>query len=216
MPFIPTEERPSLALLARLDDERATALADALRTASEELGGDELLQHVIKEAPSVPAEDVKRILTAVRQIASAREILEVRPEVFLDDIAEGMGAIEGNDFRLGEAEQRCLRERLAALTESSAMAIHAKTRSLQQGSREHLLSGSYHHRPSANIRFRRTSVTEGGSCGTYAPNHLSPRQSRHIARLVLNPTNRRSRSAQRTYRTGESEGRVTTRANGSS
>ena len=132
MPFIPTEERPSLALLARLDDERATALADALRTASEELGGDELLQHVIKEAPSVPAEDVKRILTAVRQIASAREILEVRPEVFLDDIAEGMGAIEGNDFRLGEAEQRCLRERLAALTESSAMAIHAKTRSLQQ------------------------------------------------------------------------------------
>ena len=132
MPFIPRDERPSLALLAGLRDEQASELSSALGTAPDELGGDELVQHVIEETPSVDADDVRRILTAARQVASAREVLGVPPDVFLNDIAEGMGKIEEDELRLDETEQHRLRERLTALTESPAMEIHAKARSLQQ------------------------------------------------------------------------------------
>ena len=132
MSFIPRDERPSLALLAGLKDEQASELAGALSAAPDELGGDELIQHVIDGTPSVDAADVRRILTAVRQVASAREVLEVQPDVFLNDIAEGMGEIEEDRLRLDETERHRLRERLTALTESSAMEIHAKARSLQQ------------------------------------------------------------------------------------
>jgi len=130
MSFIPKDERPSLALLAGLEDEQTSELAGALSTASAELGGDELVEHVVNGTPSVPASDVKRVLKAVRQVASAREILEVRPDVFLNDVAEGMGEIEEKELRLDETGQRRLRERLSALTESPAMEIHAKARSL--------------------------------------------------------------------------------------
>lgn len=131
MSFIPKDERPSLALLAGLEDEQTSELAGALSTASAELGGDELVEHVVKGTPSVTASDVKRVLKAVRQVASAREILEVRPEVFLNDVAEGMGEIEEKELRLDETGQRRLRERLSALTESPAVEVHAKARSLR-------------------------------------------------------------------------------------
>lgn len=130
MPFIPKDERSSLALLAGLEDEQASELAGALSTASAELGGDELVEHVVNGTLSVTASDVKRVLKAVRQVASAREILEVRPDVFLNDVAEEMGEIEEKELRLDETGQRRLRERLSALTESPAMEIHAKARSL--------------------------------------------------------------------------------------
>ena len=130
MPFIPKDERSSLALLAGLEDEQASELAGALSTASAELGGDELVEHVVNGTLSVTASDVKRVLKAVRQVASAREILEVRPDVFLNDIAEGMGEIEEKELRLDETGQRRLRERLSALIESPVMEIHAKARSL--------------------------------------------------------------------------------------
>lgn len=132
MPFIPKDERPLLALIAGLEDEQALELSGALSTASDELGGDELVQHVIDGSPSVEADDVRRILKTVRQVASAREVLEVQPDVFLDDIAEGMGKIEEDEHRLDETQQHRLRDRLTALTESPAMEIHAKARSLQQ------------------------------------------------------------------------------------
>lgn len=132
MPFIPKDERPSLALLAGLEEEQASELAGALGTASDDLGGEELVQHVIDGTRSVEPDDVKRILKAVRQVASAREVLEIPPDVFLDDIAEGMGKIEEDELRLDETRQRRLRDRLTALTESPAMEIHAKARSLQQ------------------------------------------------------------------------------------
>lgn len=121
-------ERPSLALLAGLEDEQISELAGALSTASAELGGDEFVEHVVKGTPSVTAGDVERVLKAVRQVASAREILEVRPDVFLNDVAEGMGEIEERELRLDETGRRRLRERLSALTESPAMEIHAKAR----------------------------------------------------------------------------------------
>ena len=132
MPFIPKDERPALALLAGLEDEQASELSGALSTASDELDGDELVQHVINGTPSVEADDVKRILKAVRQVASAREVLEVQPDLFLNDIAEGMGEIEEDELRLDEITQRRLRDRLAALTQSPAIEVHAKARSLQQ------------------------------------------------------------------------------------
>ncbi len=132
MSFIPKDERPALALLAELKHEQASELSGALSDASDELGGDELVQHVIDGTPSVEADDVKRILRAVRQVASAKEVLEVQPDVFLNDIAEGMGRIEEDKLRLDETKQERLRERLTALTESPAMEIHAKARSLQQ------------------------------------------------------------------------------------
>ncbi len=132
MPFIPKDERPALARLAGLWNEQASELSGALSAAADELDGDELVQHVIAGTPSVEADDVKRILSAVRQVASAKEILEVQPDVFLNDIAEGMGRIEEDELRLDETKQEHLRERLTALTESPAMEIHAKARSLQQ------------------------------------------------------------------------------------
>ena len=132
MPFIPKDERPSLALLAGLEDEQALELSGALRKASAEFDGDELVQHVVNGAPSIEADDVRRILKAVRQIASAKEILEVQPHVFLNDIAEGMGEVEEDKLRLDKTTQFRLKERLTALTESPAMEIHAKARSLQQ------------------------------------------------------------------------------------
>lgn len=132
MPFIPRDERPALALLAGLGDEQASELSDVLGNVADELGGDDLVQHVTDRVNSIEAKDVKRILKAVRQVASAREVLEVQADVFLNDIAEGMGEIEEKELRLDENEQRRLRERLAALTESPAMEIHAKARSLQQ------------------------------------------------------------------------------------
>ena len=132
MPFIPKDERPSLALLAGLEDEQAAELSLALSTASDELDADQIVQHVINGTPSVESDDVSRILTAVRQIASAREVLEVQPDVFLQDIAEGMGKIEEDELRLDETEQLRLRDRLTALTRSPAMELHAKARSLQQ------------------------------------------------------------------------------------
>ena len=132
MPFIPKDERPALARLAGLRNEQASELSGALSAASDELDGDELVQHVINGTPSVEADDVKRILSAVRQVASAKEVLEVQPDVFLNDIAEGMGRIEEDELRLDETKQEHLRERLTALTESPAMEIHAKARSLQQ------------------------------------------------------------------------------------
>ena len=131
MPFIPKDERPSLALFAGLGDEQISELAGALSTASAELGGDEFVEHVVKGTPSVTAGDVERVLKAVRQVASAREILEVRPDVFLNDVAEGMGEIEERELRLDETGRRRLRERLSALTESPAMEIHAKAQSLR-------------------------------------------------------------------------------------
>ena len=132
MSFIPKDERPALALLAELEHEQASELSGALSDASDELGGDELVQHVVDGTPSVEADDVKRILRAVRQVASAKEVLEVQPAVFLNDIAEGMGRIEEDELRLDGTKQERLRERLTALTESPAMEIHAKARSLQQ------------------------------------------------------------------------------------
>ena len=132
MHFIPKDEWPSLALLAELDEERASELSGALSSASDELGGDELVQHVVSRTPSIEGDDVKRILRTVRQIASAGEVLEVQPDVFLNDIAEGMGEIEERELRLDETKQRRLLERLTALTRSPAVEIHAKARSLQQ------------------------------------------------------------------------------------
>ena len=84
------------------------------------------------DGTSAEADDVKRILTAVRQIASAQEVLEVQPDVLLNDIAEGMGKIEEDELRLDETKQGRLRDRLAALTQSPAIEVHAKARSLQQ------------------------------------------------------------------------------------
>lgn len=132
MPFIPKDERPSLALIAGLEDEQAAELSGALRAASDELGGDELVQKVVNGTPSIDADDVKKILEAVRQIASAKEVLEIQQDVFLSDMAKGMGDIEEHELRLDETRQRRLRERLAALTESPAVEIHAKARSLRQ------------------------------------------------------------------------------------
>ena len=131
MPFIPKDERPALSLLAGLTDEQASELSRALSTAPDELGDDEFVQHVL-DGTSAEADDVKRILTAVRQIASAQEVLEVQPDVFLNDIAEGMGKIEEDELRLDETKQGRLRDRLAALTQSPAIEVHAKARSLQQ------------------------------------------------------------------------------------
>ena len=76
MPFIPKDERPALARLAGLRNEQASELSGALSAASDELDGDELVQHVINGTPSVEADDVKRILSAVRQVASAKELLD--------------------------------------------------------------------------------------------------------------------------------------------
>lgn len=132
MPFIPKDERSPLALLARLEDEQASELSRALHTATDELDGDDLVQYVVDATTSIDAKDVKRILKAVRQIASAREVLEVQPQVFLNDIAEGMGEVEEKDLRLDEEEKRRLSERLVALTQSPAMEIHAKAESLRQ------------------------------------------------------------------------------------
>lgn len=132
MPFIPKDERPSLALIASIEDEQASELSGALSAASDELGGDELVQQVVNGTPSIDADDVKKILKAVHQIASAKEVLEVQQDVFLNDIAEGMGRIEEDELRLDETMQDRLRDRLTALTESPAMEIHAKARSLQQ------------------------------------------------------------------------------------
>ncbi|MCY4122916.1 MAG: hypothetical protein OXG72_18560, partial [Acidobacteria bacterium] len=70
MPFIPKDERPSLALLAGLEDEQALELSRALSAASDELGGDEFVQQVVNGTRSIDADDVKKILEAVRQIAS--------------------------------------------------------------------------------------------------------------------------------------------------
>ena len=88
MPFIPRNERPSLALLAGLEEEQASELSGALSTAADEIDGEQLVRHVIDRTPSMEARDVKRVLKAVRQIASAREALEAQPEAFLNDIAE--------------------------------------------------------------------------------------------------------------------------------
>ena len=132
MHFIPRDEWPWLARLAELDEEQASELSGALSSASDELGGDDLLQHVVSGTPSIDGDEVKRILRTVRQIASAKEVLEVRPDVFLNDIAEGMGEIEERELRLDGTKQRRLLERLIALTQSPAVEIHAKARSLQQ------------------------------------------------------------------------------------
>lgn len=132
MPFIPRSERPSLALLAGLEEEQASELSGALSTAADELDGEQLVRHVIDRTPSMEAKNVKRILEAVRQIASAREMLEVHPEAFLRDIAEEMGEVEEKELRLDESRRRRLRDRLTALTASPAMEIHAKARSLRQ------------------------------------------------------------------------------------
>ena len=132
MPFIPKDERPSLALIAGLEDEQAAELSGTLRAASDELGGDEFVQQVVNGTPSIDADDVKKILEAVRQIASAKEVLEIQQDVFLSDIAKGMGDIEEHELRLDETGQHRLRERLAALTESPAVEIHAKAQSLRQ------------------------------------------------------------------------------------
>lgn len=121
MPFIPRNERPSLALLAGLEEEQASELSGALSTAADEIDGEQLVRHVIDRTPSMEARDVKRVLKAVRQIASAREALEAQPEAFLNDIAEGMGEVEEEELRLDEARQRRLRDRLTALTASPAM-----------------------------------------------------------------------------------------------
>ena len=132
MHFIPKDERPWLALLADLKEEQALEISGALSTASDELGGDELLQHVVSGTPSIEGDDVRRILRTVRQVASAKEVLEVQPDVFLNDIAEGMGEIEEQELRLDRTKQRRLLERLSVLTISPAVEIHAKARSLQQ------------------------------------------------------------------------------------
>ncbi|MCY4661002.1 MAG: hypothetical protein OXF93_14480 [Acidobacteria bacterium] len=132
MPFIPKEERPSLALLARLADDQASELSAALNAASAELDGDDLVQYVINQTRTIEADDVKKILNAVRQVASAKEILEVPTDVFLNDVAEGMGKVEEQEHRLDASVQIQLRERLAKLTQSQAMEFHAKARSLQQ------------------------------------------------------------------------------------
>lgn len=121
MPFIPRNERPSLALLAGLEEEQASELSGALSTAADEIDGEQLVRRVIDRTPSMEARDVKRVLKAVRQIASAREALEAQPEAFLNDIAEGMGEVEEEELRLDEARQRRLRDRLTALTASPAM-----------------------------------------------------------------------------------------------
>jgi hypothetical protein len=65
-------------------------------------------------------------------LSAASDELDGDELVFLNDIAEGMGRIEEDELRLDETKQEHLRERLTALTESPAMEIHAKARSLQQ------------------------------------------------------------------------------------
>ena len=132
MAFIPKDERPPLALIAELEDEQAAELSGALSAASDELDGDELVQQVVNGTPSIDADDVKKILEAVRQVASAKEVLEVQRDVFLSDIAKGMGDIEEHELRLDETRQRRLRERLVALTASPAVETHAKAQSLRQ------------------------------------------------------------------------------------
>ena len=131
MLFRSKDERSSLALLAGLGEKQASELSDVLSKAADELGDDELVQHVTDRVTSVEGRDVKRILKTVRQIASAREVLEIQPDVFLNDIAEGMGDVEEKELRLDERGRHRLRERLVALTESPVMEIHAKARSMQ-------------------------------------------------------------------------------------
>lgn len=62
MPFIPRNERPSLALLAGLEEEQASELSGALSTAADEIDGEQLVRHVIDRTPSMEARDVKRVL----------------------------------------------------------------------------------------------------------------------------------------------------------
>ena len=131
MPFIPKDERSSLALLARLTDDQASEFSRALSIASAELDLDGLAEHVVTEASSVQPADVREILRTVRQTAAVREILETPAQVFIGDIAKEMGEIE-DEFRLDEATQGRLKDRLTALTETAAIEFHAKARSLRQ------------------------------------------------------------------------------------
>ena len=132
MPFIPKDERSSLALLAGLNSDQASELSRALSTASTELDRDGLSDHVVNSSPSVEPDIVREILKTVRHIAAVREVLEVPAEIFVEDVAEEMGEIEEDQFRLNEDKQGQLRERLTALTEAPAVEFHAKTRSLWQ------------------------------------------------------------------------------------
>ena len=130
--FIPNNDRPVLALLARLSDDQASNLLLALNTASEGLSRADLLVHVVNNAQSVESNEIKDILRTVRQIAVAKENLEVSAHVFAADVAEEMGKIEEDGFRLDQTEQIQLKDRLTVLTETTAIEFYSKTRSLRQ------------------------------------------------------------------------------------
>jgi hypothetical protein len=125
---IPAEARPALAKLARLDDRAVDELVQALRSASPNIGVDELVARVSKQVKSIAPVDTKAIMDSLREMSLVKSVAEVPTERFVADVGEAM--ISGDDVVLTESERDSLQRALTALLAIPSIDTPAKARSL--------------------------------------------------------------------------------------
>jgi hypothetical protein len=87
---IPREDVPAIVSICELSEETTEQLVSALASSPIASESAKLATDIAPRVPSVPIEDLTRIVDVLYSLYHVREFSEVNPERFLDDVIDGI------------------------------------------------------------------------------------------------------------------------------
>lgn len=127
---IPNRYIPILNLVRNLSEPAATELLHALGSAQVATSSDEMASAIAESVPSIPIEDLAKILDLLYSLYHVRELSELNRNSFLRELVESVR--ENADPKISDEELPIIRQRFKDLLSLQAMESISKAIGLQR------------------------------------------------------------------------------------
>lgn len=129
---IPKDEVGGVIELVKLDERPIDQLFEALSAAPKLSDSDEMAEIVARSVPAVSKSQVSKILSTLYGLYYIRELSDVEPDEFLDDVMESVAENPYIEPALREPQLGLLKNRLGKLLKIETLLVIAKAARLQR------------------------------------------------------------------------------------